>query len=387
MDRKSDSEFTAHITSIAITRSVIITSYHLVYPFLPAFARGLGVSLGTAGLAVSARSVVGMAAPLLGPISDRRGRKFSLVTSSFLFAAGMALVALFPSYATFVAALLIAQLARIIFDPALQAYVGDQVHYARRGTVFALVELSWSGSFLLIIPLVGWLIAKEGWNAPFAWLALIAIVAGALLAMWLPSNLVSRPGTPPFLRNLGAIFGQKEAIAGLGYGVAISLANDLVAIVYGAWLEGEFGLQVAELGLASTVVGLALLAGEVLVWVFVDRVGKKRALAAGTLISAATSVALPFMDRSLAWALIGLFLFYMSFEFMLVTSFPLMTELVPEARGTFMSGLVASFSIGRALGAWLGPTLFAFGLLVNGITALGVYMIGLVILLVFVKVQ
>jgi predicted MFS family arabinose efflux permease len=269
----------------------------------------------------------------------------------------------------------------------MQAYVGDQVHYAKRGTAFALVELSWSGSFLLVIPLVGWLISQKGWHAPFGWLALTAIVAGAVLARWLPSNSGTRRRHAPFLRGFGAIFGQKQVLAALGYGVAISLANELVAIVYGAWLEAEFGLQVAALGLASTVVGLALLAGEALVWVFVDRVGKKRALAAGTLFSAATSLALPFTHHSLGWALIGLFLFYTTFEFMLVTSFPLMTELVPEARATFMSGLVASFSVGRALGDWLGPALFARGMLVNGMAALTIYLIGLVILLRFVKVQ
>jgi predicted MFS family arabinose efflux permease len=387
MKRRSDPGFAARITSIAVTRSVIITAYHIVYPFLPAFARGMGVSLQTAGLAVSARSIVGMAAPLLGPVSDLRGRKFSLVASTFLFAAGMAIVAAFPSYATFVVALLIAHLARIVFDPALQAYVGDHVHYAQRGSVFALVELSWSGSFLLVIPLVGLLIAREGWSAPFGWLALVAVAAGSLLALWLPSSSAAQSGQPPFFQDLAAIFGHKQALAGLAYGACISLANDLVVIVYGAWLEAEFGLQVAALGLASTVVGLALLAGEILVWIFVDRVGKKRALVAGTLASAATSVALPVVGRSLAWSLVGLFLLYTSFEFMLVTSFPLMTELVPQARGTYMAGLVASFSAGRALGAWLGPTLFAFGMLANGFAALGVYLIGLVILSVFVRVE
>lgn len=386
-EQEGKSAFVTELTAISVARTVIITAYHLVYPFLPAFARGMGVDLKTAGLAVSARSLFGIGAPFLGPVADLRGRRFSLVTSCFLFAGGMGIVALLPSYTTFVAALLIAHLARILFDPAMQAYIGDHVRYARRGTVFALVELSWSASFLLIIPAIGWLISRGGWHAPFRWLAAAAGAAGFLLSRTLPANEIDQEIERTFLGNLRATFLQGRALSGLAFGALISVGNDLVAIVYGAWLEGEFGLQVAALGLASTVVGLGLLAGEVAAWGLVDRMGKKRALIIGVLISALTSLGLPFLDHSLALALIGLFLFYASFEFMLVTSMPLMTELVPGARATFMSGYVASFSAGRALGAWLGPALFSYGLLANGLAAAGVFLLAIVVLSLFVPVE
>jgi predicted MFS family arabinose efflux permease len=269
----------------------------------------------------------------------------------------------------------------------MQAYIGDHVQYSRRGTVFALAELSWSASFLLIIPAIGWLIARGGWHAPFRWLALAAAAAGLVLSRLLPRNQAGAKAQRTFFGNLRSTFIQRQALSGLAFGSLISVGNDLVAIVYGAWLEQEFGLQVAALGLASTVVGLGLLAGEVGAWGLVDRMGKKRALISGTLISALTSLALPLLGASLTWALIGLFLFYTSFEFMLVTSMPLMTELVPEARATFMSGYVASFSAGRALGAWLGPALFSYGLLANGLAAAGVYLLAIIVLSFLVPVE
>ena len=50
----------------------------MVYPFLPVFARLLGVDLGTMSLALSARSATGALGPLLAPFTDRRGRRFGL---------------------------------------------------------------------------------------------------------------------------------------------------------------------------------------------------------------------------------------------------------------------------------------------------------------------
>ena len=59
----------------------------------------------------------------------------------------------------------------------------------------------------------------------------------------------------------------------------------------------------------------------------------------------------------------GLFFFYLSFEFTLVSSIPLMTEILPGARATLMSFNVAALSLGRALGAPLAPLLYGFGFL------------------------
>jgi predicted MFS family arabinose efflux permease len=44
-----------------------------------------------------------------------------------------------------------------------------------------------------------------------------------------------------------------------------------------------------------------------------------------------------------------------------VSSIPLMTEVTPDARATFMSIVIAAFAIGRALGALIVPWLFGAG--------------------------
>jgi len=79
-----------------------------------------------------------------------------------------------------------------------------------------------------------------------------------------------------------------------------------------------------------------------------------------------------------AGALVGLFFFYLSFEFTIVSSIPLMTELLPSARATLMAFNVAAMSLGRAMGAFLAPRLYGLGFLM---VALGAIVFNLLALL------
>ena len=62
-------------------------------------------------------------------------------------------------------------------------------------------------------------------------------------------------------------------------------------------------------------------------------------------------------------------MFYISFEFALVSLIPMMTEIMPQTRATLMAFNVAALSLGRAAGALIAPYLYATGLLASGIAA------------------
>jgi MFS family permease len=148
-------------------RVILNTMHRMVYPFLAVFGRGLGVDITTLSFLVTARSFFGMFAPVFGSIADRRGRRFGMLSGVFLFTVGMGLVAIVPSFLTFSIALLLAILGKYLFDPSMQAYLGDRIPYERRGTALAVTEGSWSLAFIAGIPLIGYLISAYGWNAPF----------------------------------------------------------------------------------------------------------------------------------------------------------------------------------------------------------------------------
>jgi predicted MFS family arabinose efflux permease len=133
------------------------------------------------------------------------------------------------------------------------------------------------------------------------------------------------------------------------------------------------------------VIGIAELTSEGAVALYVDRLGKRRAVAIGIGTNALACLLLPVLSFGVEGALLGLFLFFLTFEFGVVSLVPLMTELAPGARATLMAGNVAAFSGGRMLGALIGPALFDVGLLANSTTAAAFNGIALVVLLVFLK--
>jgi predicted MFS family arabinose efflux permease len=80
-------------------------------------------------------------------------------------------------------------------------------------------------------------------------------------------------------------------------------------------------------------------------------------------------------------ALIGLFLFYISFEYVIVSHIPMMSELVPKARVTILSLNIAGHSIGRALGALLAAFIYQqFGFLFVALCAVLFNVFGLLAL-------
>ncbi len=354
------------ITSLQLTlftavRMVMNTSYRMVYPFLSTFQNGLGMSLTSFSLLLTLRSLMGLLSPLAAPLADWRGRKFSMLLGLGVFTAAALLPAIWPGIVSFFISVLLMFLATMIFLPALQAYIGDRVPYHRRGRAMGLTELSWSAAFILGVPAVGWLIGRHGeWQAAFP----VLTVLGALsfLALWLlvPGDRVEHAGSQTWLDRSGLmqVLRVPAVRAGLLMGVMITAANEIVNLVFGLWLEDSFGLKLAALGAASAVLGLAELGGEGLSAGLVDRLGKEWSVRAGLLLNSLAAVGLVFSGGAVWSALLGLFVFYLSFEFSIVSVMPMMSEALPSLRATVMASMMASFAIGRAFSALLGPFLF-----------------------------
>lgn|SRR5574341_86463 len=348
-----------------VLRLILNTMHRMVYPFLAVFARGLGVDIATLSFVITARSFVGMFSPVLGSIADHRGRRFGMLVGIFLFTAGMGLVAIVPSFLTFSIALLLAILGKYLFDPSMQAYFGDRIPYERRGTALAVTEGAWSLAFIAGIPIIGTLIARFGWNAPFPLLAGLGLGMFAVIWWMVPrTDHASHQPSIASIKNVRAVLMNIPALAAISIALWASAANELVNLIFGVWLEDSFGLKIAALAGASAVIGFSELGGEGLVALTTDRLGKPRALALGLIGNTLASLLLPIAGRTEVGALVGLFLFYITFEYVLVSHIPLMTEVMPSARATLLSFNVTGHSLGRMIGALFATFIYQrFGFL------------------------
>jgi predicted MFS family arabinose efflux permease len=334
----------------------------MIYPFLAVFARGLGVDLTAVSALVANRSLfAAVFMPMVFPFVEPRGRKFGMALGLGLFILGMALVAFAPSLLTLGIALVLAMFGKAFFDPSVIAYLSDHSPYERRGLVTALSEFAWSLSFIAGIPFIGFLIARFGWNSPFVWMSALGLLALAVILFFVRDTHQVEAHKDGALGNVRAIFTSRPVLVALSIGLCASMANEVVNLVFGVWLEDSFGLQIAALALASAVIGASELGGEGLVAAFSDTLGKARSTGLGFAVNCAAALLLPFIGRTEIGALIGLFLFYISFEFTIVSQIPLMSEILPQARATTLSFTASAHYLGRAIGALAAPGLYALG--------------------------
>jgi len=343
------------------TRMVITISYRMVYPFLPFFARGLGVEPASLGLALSVRSFLGIFGPFLATVADTHNRKTGFLLGIGLFVAGSGLVGLSPSFWTFIIGISLGFLGNVVFIPALSAYLGDHISYERRGRVLAVTELSWAMAFIAGIPLVRWLIERFSWVAPFIVFTIVGVVLFIVVLVTVPGEKIEQTKENTVLRNLGRILHTWPALAGLLVGVCFSMANELVNLVFGLWIEQGFGLDFAALTITSVVIGVSELGGEVFTGVWLDAIGKRKMIWIFLGLNALAAGFLPFLGGRLNLAMVGLGFFYLTFEILMVSAMTLMSEIMPSSRATMLSATLAGFSVGRMVGDLIGPSLFGIG--------------------------
>ncbi len=347
-----------------LCRLVLNTARRFAYPFAPEISRGLGVPITHVTSLLAVNQVSGVLGLMIGPLTDRYGFRTAMLLGMALLTAGMLAAAANTTYSMVLVALFLAGLAKNVFDPAIQAYVGEHVPYRRRGLVVGLIETSWAGSTLIGVPLVGMLIAAYGWRQPFLVMGLLGFLGVAAIRLALPADRRRGGGTV----DAGALITawrhlaqNRSARSILALGFLISMANDAVFVIIGVWLETRFDLSVAAIGFGTIVIGLSELCGEFLTVAIADRIGKRRAILLGLALGTVAYGALPLMARTLGLALAGLFGLFLVVEFTIVTTFSLATEVMPERRATMMAGLLAAGGLGRMAGALTGGWLWVEG--------------------------
>ena len=257
---------------------------------------------------------------------------------------------------------------KYVIDPAVLAHLSDLVPYERRGRTLALTELSWSLAFFLGVP-----------AASFSGRTL-------RLALALPGPGRPGPGRPrrrsdgpagrarrPAKRARPERFGPtpRPVIANPSGGAGArpppcpgsptspwAMSNELVNFVFGVWLRTRSvsswrpghrgGIGIAEFGAARPGAhsrhGRPPRQDERAP----DRPRGQHRCGRG-----------PAPDRPDDAPYRGLALFYLTFEYTVVSMLPVMSEILPQARATLLALDAASCSLGRALGSLASPRLYA----------------------------
>ncbi len=329
---------------LIILRLVVNTGSRMIFTFLPEFSRGTGIELDTLGRLLSMRDMTGLIAPYIGRRSDRRGTGPVILAGGVLAGVGMALFAL--GSLGVVIGMLCYGLAHLAYNIGMNAWLGHEVAYERRGKASGRIEMTWAGAALIGLPTMGLLIDRLGWRAAPLALAMLALPLTALAATRLP---------PPRESETGPRVKPDLSTAAWAAVIAFALltgAAQLLVFSHGIWLEDTYRFDPAQIGFAIVTVGVAELFASYASSQLADRIGKRNSLAVGTVILTIGLGGLAAVDDPpLAIGLSLLVLAFLGFEFGVVSAIPLLAELDPNARAEVIGRAVGLSIVGRALGS------------------------------------
>lgn len=349
---------------LTFARLMLNVTRRFAHPFVPEISRELHVAQVNVQNIIGLQAGIGVTSPLFGVLADRYGRKRVMLGALLMMSAAAGVGWLFPSIATFVVMMLIFGIGKTIFDPAMGAYIGDRVPYHKRGMAFGVMELAWAGSLIIASLLVGWLLDVSTLKTVFGVLAAGLLVAAGVVAFGTPADHpATRSSTAIQTINLATgirlVLRNRSALACMGYSLLVAIANEIIFINYGQFMESTFDLKLTALGLATTVIAVAEVSGEVLVIGAADRFGKRRLAFIAGIIASSMYFILPGLTFSLPLALAGLFVMFFAVETSIVAAIPIYSEVLPEARSAMFSLTMGAGSIGRLIGSLLGGLLYS----------------------------
>jgi len=357
--------FAATLGALTFGKATSNAALRWMSPFLPTLSRAFDASVGTLTGIMGAAELAGLSTTLTGGALDR-GRHRTVFLGSLVLVTVSSLVALLGTVWAFALAVVLLILGVANLTVAGLALIGDRVEFSARGRAVGTYETSWALSLLAVAPLLALLIDRFGWRAAYLALAATSAIGLLVVARWVPTPADAGP-----LRrrretgNTPAAPLPRAAWAALGSAAFISASGLSVFVISGAWLEERFALATGGLGIVATAIGAVELASSGSVALTADRLGKRRAVAAGGVVLLIGAAVMWIADRAtgssagvVALGVTGLLLLILGFEFGFVSSLSLMTEAAPEARGRAIAAGNAMGTVARALALALSGQLF-----------------------------
>jgi predicted MFS family arabinose efflux permease len=342
---------------LAFVAFCFVYSTLALVPVLLQLAEEFDISVGTAGLTTTAYGVASVVLSLVvGPYSDRYGRKRFLVIGMGLLGVATIAAALAPSFALLIAGRTVAGIGAALAASSITASVADLFAYAERGRAMAVVTGATSLAMLAGVPAAGILADATTWRASLALVGGLALLASLLVAACLPPSSPSAGMSRTrdlYLRVLR----QPSAVLVLVAGFLAALAWSAWAVYMVVFFQIEFDLSQSMASTVALSAGVGTLIGSQVGGRLGDRRGMRRTLRITLLASSVVILLLTAVPVGLVGA-VGLNLVFTALVgSRTVTHTALTSEQLPEARGTIMAMFTSSAAAASILAAAIGGML------------------------------
>ena len=277
-----------HVITLVLLAGLSALTMNIFLPSLPGMAKWFEVPYALMQLSVALYLALSAALQIvIGPISDRYGRRKVVLGSLILFLLATVGTLLSPNAETF----LFFRMAQAVIAAGMvlsRAIVRDMVPDAEAASMIGYVTMGMS-----LVPMIGpaiggFLDAAFGWQANFALLLLVGLGVTALV--WADLGETATPKDTSFAAQVRQYPGLLASRRFWGYCMAAAFSSGcFFAYLGGAPYVGTevFALSSQEIGLLFALTAIGYLIGNFLAGRYSVRVGLNRMVLLGTLTTTA----------------------------------------------------------------------------------------------------
>ncbi len=272
---------------IFITLLVNLIGFGIIIPLLPFYAQTFGASPLVIGLLFASFSLSQLvAAPLLGELSDRWGRRPVLIFSLLGTVVSFVMLAMAQSLVMLFAARIVDGLSGGNITTA-RAYIADITTEENRAKAFGVLGAAFGLGFI-IGPGLGGLFSHISYTAPIWAAAGITVIATGLAWVWLPETVhrTHAGGAGPW-QSLGELSRRPGLRVLLAIDFAYWTAFAVYQTTFALFGALRFGFQAAQTGYLLSAFGvLGVLVQGVFVGPVVRVLGERQTLTIGLVCAA-----------------------------------------------------------------------------------------------------
>lgn len=359
----------------------------IISPILPEIGRALDIAESIQGTLVTAYAVaVGLFALLIGPVSDRIGRRKVLLMGTGFMAVSLALHAFATNYISLLAFRCLAGIGGGILSGSTVAFVGDYFSYNKRGWANGWIMSGLAFGQIIGIPAGIFFAGLYGFRAPFLIFSVVCALSFILLLFYLPQPKVrlskKRITLLTALRKYQIMLMKKEIAISASVYFLMFFSLSVFFVYLPTWLKTNLDATDNQISLMFMFGGVANVIAGPNAGKLSDRIGRRNIIVLANSGLALLILSTTFLINEV-WIAYPYFLFLMACIATRISPFQALitTYVSAKRRGSFLSLLVAIGQVGYGLGGTIsGPAYVVGGFLSN--TLLAAAFVGLTAILV-----
>lgn len=336
----------------------------IIAPILPEIGEALDTPEALLGwLATSYTVLLAVMAIVVGPISDKFGRRRILLAGCASMAVVLYLHGLVDTFNSMLLVRALAGVAGGMLSGAAVAFVGDYFPYARRGWANGWIMSGMAVGQILGIPIGKVLASSMGFRWPFLMFAITMTFATVLVWFFVPQPAVERDQSRlTFLsvgRNYLTLLKQKDIVSASAVYFLMFLSIGVYVFYLPLWLENVVGITELQIASLFFVGGIANVVAGPLAGRMSDAIGRKPLIVTSCVGMGVVMVLTTLIVTNLwyAYLIFGGSMIMVALRMSPLQS--LMTALVSGARRGMLMSLAISFGqLGMSLGTGVAGTAY-----------------------------